>query len=62
MARLTRRTFLRTTGIIGGSVALTGFPYVNRSASGEQPYASTTHSRPSVSIARASQAAVIGNS
>jgi branched-chain amino acid transport system substrate-binding protein len=37
MARITRRTFLKTAGIAGGGAAITAFPYVNRLALGQQP-------------------------
>ncbi len=37
MARITRRTFLKATGVAGGAAAITGFPYINRVALGQQP-------------------------
>ena len=39
MARVTRRTFLRTTGIAGSTLLLSGLPYTNRLALGQQPAA-----------------------
>ncbi len=37
MASITRRTFLKSTGIVGGGFMLSGVPYTNRLALGEQP-------------------------
>ncbi len=37
MARITRRVFLKGVGVAGGAAAISGFPYVNRLALGEQP-------------------------
>ncbi len=37
MARITRRTFLKAAGAVGGAAAVTGFPYVSRQALGQQP-------------------------
>ncbi len=36
MARITRRTFLKSAGVVGGAAAITEFPYVNRLALGQQ--------------------------
>jgi len=37
MARITRRAFLKGAAVAGGAAAISGFPYVNRLALGEQP-------------------------
>lgn len=37
MTKVTRRSFLKTTGIVGGAATLSAFPYVNRLALGQQP-------------------------
>jgi len=56
MGRISRRTFLKSAGVVGGAAAVAGFPYVNRLALGQSkpfkwgyispftgPYATETH-------------------